>query len=90
MKEALEHKTVRYTHLAATAEERGWRVEVRPVVVGCKGFVASSTPRLLREVGLTGLAHRKTLNSLIHLQNTYTKTPSHINVRVKIQAIKKI
>ncbi|KAJ8333436.1 hypothetical protein SKAU_G00414440 [Synaphobranchus kaupii] len=47
--EAYERKKLRYANLAAEAEERGWDVKLRPVEVGCRGFVASSTTRLLKE-----------------------------------------
>lgn len=43
----------------AEAEEQGWKVEVLPVELGCRGFGASSTTRLLREVEVRGQAHRK-------------------------------
>lgn len=56
MDEAYERKELRYSNLAAEAEERGWRVRVCPVEVGCRGFVVSSTARLLREVGVKGQA----------------------------------
>lgn len=62
--EAYELKRLRYANLAVEAEERGWNVKVRPVEVGCRGFVASSTVRLLREVGVRGQAHRKAIKAL--------------------------
>lgn len=36
--------------IAAEAEGRGWSVLVCPVEVGCRGFVANSTIRFLKEV----------------------------------------
>ncbi len=62
--EAFERKRLRYADLAAEAEDRGWKVNVHPVEVGCRGFVASSTTRLLKEVGIRGQAQRKTLQLL--------------------------
>ncbi len=62
--EAFERKRLRYADLAAEAEDRGWKVNVRPVEVGCRGFVASSTTRLLKEVGIRGQAQRKTIKDL--------------------------
>ena len=50
--------------LAAEAEGRGWNVKVWPVEVGCRGFVASSTTRLLKEVGIRGQAQRKAIKEL--------------------------
>ncbi|MGH0140139.1 UNVERIFIED_CONTAM: hypothetical protein FKN15_010183 [Acipenser sinensis] len=42
--EAYERKKLRYAQLATEAEQRGWRVRVYPVEVGCRGFVAHYNP----------------------------------------------
>lgn len=52
MEEAYERKHLRYAELAAEAQHRGWSTEVRPVEVGCRGFVATSTTKLLRDLGI--------------------------------------
>ena len=62
--EAFERKRLRYANLAAEAEGRGWNVKVWPVEVGCRGFVARSTARLLKEVGIRGQAQRKAIKEL--------------------------
>ncbi|KAL7834876.1 hypothetical protein SRHO_G00291340 [Serrasalmus rhombeus] len=62
--EAYERKRLRYSNLAAQAEERGWTVLVCPVELGCRGFVANSTIRLLKEVGIRGQAQRRTIKEL--------------------------
>ncbi|XP_061886207.1 uncharacterized protein LOC133636324 isoform X3 [Entelurus aequoreus] len=62
--EAFQRKRLRYTNLAAEAEARGWNVKVWPVEVGCRGFVASSTTKLLKEVGIRGQAQRKAIKEL--------------------------
>lgn len=59
--EAYERKKLHNANLAAEAEERGWRVKVHPVGVGCRGSLASSTARLLKEVGIRGQTQRKTI-----------------------------
>ncbi len=61
--EAYEHKKLRHSNLAVEAEDRGWRVKVRSVEVGCRGFVASST-KLLSERGVRGQAHRRAIKEL--------------------------
>ncbi|KAJ8353668.1 hypothetical protein SKAU_G00212350 [Synaphobranchus kaupii] len=61
---AYERKKLRYANLAAEAEERGWDVKLRPVEVGCRGFVASSTTRLLKEVGIRGQAQQNAIKEL--------------------------
>ncbi|KAK0139173.1 Retrovirus-related Pol polyprotein from type-2 retrotransposable element R2DM [Merluccius polli] len=62
--EAFERKRLRYANLAAEAEGRGWNARVWPVEVGCRGFVARSTTRLLKEVGIRGQAQRKAIKEL--------------------------
>ena len=52
--EAYERKHLGYAELAAEAQHRGWNTEVRPVEVGCRGFVAASTTKLLRDLGIRG------------------------------------
>ena len=48
--EAYEQKRLHYAELAAEAQHRGWNADVRPVEVGCRGFVAESTIRLLKNL----------------------------------------
>ncbi len=48
--EAYERKKLRYVELGAEAEQRGWKVRICPVDVGCRGFVARSVVSLLREL----------------------------------------
>ncbi|KAJ8010150.1 hypothetical protein DPEC_G00071990 [Dallia pectoralis] len=62
--EAYELKKLRYTDLAADAQQRGWRAKIYPVEVGCRGFVASSTTRLLKDLGICGQALRQTVRAV--------------------------
>ncbi len=62
--EAYERKKLRYTELAADAQQRGWKAKVYPVEVGCRGFVASSTIRLQKDLGIHGQALRQTIRSV--------------------------
>lgn len=64
IEEAWERKRLRYANLAAEAEERGWDVRLWPVEVGCRGFVASSTIRLLKNIGIRGQDQRKATKQL--------------------------
>ena len=64
VEEAYERKKLRYSELAAEAKQRGWNTKVYPVEVGCRGFVASSTIRLLRELGSHGQALRRTIRAV--------------------------
>ena len=61
VEEAFERKKLRYTELAAQAEQRGWRAKICPVEVGCRGFVATSTVRLMRDLGISGQALRQAI-----------------------------
>ena len=70
LEEAFERKKLRYSNLAAEAEDNGWRVKVRPVEVGCRGFVASTMAKLLREVGVRGQAHRQAIKELAKTAET--------------------
>ena len=62
--EAYERKQLKYADMAAEAEQRGWRAQVLPVEVGCRGFVATSTTKLLKRMGVRGQAFRKAVKSL--------------------------
>ena len=42
MAEAYGRKKLRYVEFGAEAEQRGWKVRICPVEVGCRGFVAKS------------------------------------------------
>ena len=61
--EAYEHKSLRYTELAADAEHHGWKAKVCPVEVGCRGFVGKST-RFLKNMGIRGQAQRQSIKDL--------------------------
>ena len=71
IEEAYERKKLHYSNLAAEAEDRGWKIRVRLVEVGCRGFVASTTAKLLREVGIRGQVHRQAIKELA---NTFERT----------------
>lgn len=64
VKEAFNKKKLRYAELAADAQDRGWTAKVRLMKVGCRGFVASSTAKLLQEMGVQGMAHRQAVQGL--------------------------
>ncbi|KAJ8341252.1 hypothetical protein SKAU_G00335430 [Synaphobranchus kaupii] len=61
---AHERKRAKYSDLAAECREAGWKATVCPVEVGCRGFVGSSTSRLLRDLGCTGAGHRRASKEL--------------------------
>lgn len=59
--EANERKRFWYMEMAADAQQKGWKALVRPVEIGCRGFVATSTVRLLKELGIHGQALHQTI-----------------------------
>ena len=63
MEEAYERKHLRYSELAAEARHRGWSTEVRPVEVGCRGFVGTSVTKLLRDLGVRGQNQRAAIKA---------------------------
>ena len=62
--EVYERKKLRYVKLGAEAEQRGWKVRICPVEVGCRGFVAKSVVSLLREFGVSGQSVRKIVKEM--------------------------
>ena len=52
--EAQQRKLNRYEELRAEIDERGWKVEVIPFEVGCRGFPAASLGRFSRAIGASG------------------------------------
>ncbi len=62
--EANERKRLKYSDLAAEAVQRGWRTQLLPVEVGCRGFVAMATTRLLKGLGVRGQALQQAIRLL--------------------------
>jgi len=55
METANERKHAKYADLVEACKEAGWKATTCPVEVGCwtRGFIGSSTVRLLLEMGCT-------------------------------------
>ena len=66
--EAYERKRLKYADIAADAEQHGWHTKVLPVEVGCRWFVATSTTRLLKRMGVRGQAFRQAIRSVVNCQ----------------------
>ncbi len=62
--EANERKRLKYSDLVAEAVQRGWWTQLLPVEVGCRGFVATATTRLLKGLGVRGQALQQAITSL--------------------------
>ncbi|KAL7387592.1 hypothetical protein ABVT39_025839 [Epinephelus coioides] len=62
--EAYERKRLRYAELTAEAQHRSWNTEVHPVEVGCRGFMAASTIRRLRDLGIKGQSLRQAIKAV--------------------------
>ena len=47
-------KKAKYAPVAEEAKQKGWRVRIWAVEVGCRGFPARSITVMLRDIGYTG------------------------------------
>lgn len=54
MDTAAERKKEKYTDLAGSCHQAGWKTSVFPVAIGCRGLVGVSTQWLLASLGFTG------------------------------------
>ncbi len=61
---ANERKRLKYSDLAAEAVQWRWRTQLLPVEVGCRGFVAMATTRLLKGLGVRGQALQQAIRLL--------------------------
>lgn len=57
-------KVAKYSELAAECREAGCSTTISPVEVVCRGFVGTTTTRLLRDVGTTGATLRRVTKAL--------------------------
>ncbi len=64
VEEAYERKNNKYSDLAAEASQNGWKTNIFPVEVGCRGFVATSTTSLLRKIGVKGRSLQQAIKSI--------------------------
>ena len=49
LKEAHLRKAEKYTELADRCKKAGWATDVYPIEIGCRGYIAASVSRFLRE-----------------------------------------
>ena len=59
-----EIKKAKYAPLAEEAKQKGWRVRIWAVEVGCKGFPARSLTVLFRDTGYTGRERKELLRRI--------------------------
>ena len=64
VEEAYERKKTKYSDLAAEASQNGWKTLIFPVEVGSRGYVATSTTRLLKKMGLRGRSLQQAIKSV--------------------------
>ena len=64
VQEAYERKKAKYAELLEEAAQRGWRARLRPVEVGCCGFVAKCGLSLLSELSIKGQNLRRTAKNM--------------------------
>ena len=59
-----EIKKAKYEAIAIDGRQKGWRVRIRAVEVGCRGFPASSMASFIKELGYRGKAGKKALEEI--------------------------
>ena len=62
-----ELKRNKYEAIAVDGRQRGWRVRIWAVEVGCRGFPASSMASFVRELGYRGRDGKKALDKISHV-----------------------
>ena len=53
IQEAFERKFTKYAELKAECTSRGWRATCYPFEIGCRGFVAATFHKWLRDLGFS-------------------------------------
>ena len=59
-----EIKKAKYEAIATDGRQKGWRVRIWAVEVGCRGFPASSMASFIKELGYRGKACKKALEEI--------------------------
>ena len=59
-----ELKKAKYEAIATDGRRKGWRVQIRAVEVGCRGFPASSMASFMKEIGYRGKDCKKALEEI--------------------------
>ena len=62
--EANERKALKYADLMEECREKGWRVSLFPVEIGCRGFPAQSVWRLMTTLGMVSSARKTEVRQL--------------------------
>lgn len=65
--EASERKRLQYAEMVDDAQQHGWKVSVHPLENGCRSFKATSTVKLLKELGILGQTLRQTIKQVSDL-----------------------
>ena len=61
-----EIKKTKYEAIAIDGRQKGWRVRIWAVEVGCRGFPASSMASFLKEVGYRGKEGKRVIEEICH------------------------
>ena len=59
-----ELKKTKYEAIAIEGKQRGWRVRIWAVEVGCRGFPASSMASLIKEIGYRGKDGKRVMEDI--------------------------
>ena len=61
-----ELKKTKYEAIAIDGRQKGWRVRIWAVEVGCRGFPASSMASFLKEIGYRGKELKRVIEDISH------------------------
>ena len=61
-----ELKKTKYEAIAVEGRQKGWRVRIWAVEVGCRGFPASSMAAFMKEIGYRGKEGKKVIEEIGH------------------------
>ena len=61
---ANERKTLKYADVMEECREKGWRVSLFPVEIGCRGFLAQSVLKLMTALGMVSSARNTAARQL--------------------------
>ena len=69
-----EIKKTKYEAIAVEGRQRGWKIRIWAVEVGCRGFPAASMASFVKEIGYRGKEGRKALDKISHVTETASRS----------------
>ena len=69
-----EIKKTKYQAIAVEGRQKGWRIRIWAVDVGCRGFPASSTASVVKELGYRRKEGMKALEKISQVTETASRS----------------